>query len=219
MRKLLWIGGGAVALIVVVFVAGVIFVFSSLDDIVKTTFTRVVGAATGGDVIAGAVSLSVPDGTGTIDGLTIANPAGYPARPALEFGTIALTIDSNAAPRDVLRLRDVTISEVRVFPEDRSGAGNLEAITRNIDAFASTFQEGAAGDSTADRAKLMIDRLTIERGEIFLRDATTGESRPAVALRPIVIVGLGAGGGAAPVEIADRLLDVLSDEVAAALAR
>lgn len=224
MRKL--IIGASVLLAVIL--GGVFYLFSSIDDIVKTVIERVGTQVTGVKVSVGSVAIRLSEGKAAIKGLTVANPPGYSANPAIKFGEIAVTLDTASLNSNPIVIKEILVASpgvaLEVLP---TGASNLDTLRHNI-AGADQAKPAASADqpAKADAAKtdgakksdkkVVIDRLAITGGQVDLAlsglPAVPGAPSTATTAKigDIVLSDIGrAEGGATAVQVGQKVMDAL----------
>lgn len=229
MRKL--IIGASVLLAVIV--GGLFYLFSSIDGIVKTVIERVGTQVTGVKVSVGSVAIRLSEGKAAIKGLTIANPPGFSANPAIKFGEVAVTLDTGSLNRNPIVISEILVATPAVALEVSPTSGsNLDVLRRNI-AGADQAKPAAGADQPvqseaakteaaktepakgSDR-KVVIDRLAITGGEVDLAlgglPSVPGAPTTAATAKigDIVLTDIGrAEGGATAVQVGQKVLDAL----------
>ncbi|MHC4257076.1 MAG: hypothetical protein ACYSUH_01580 [Planctomycetota bacterium] len=86
MKKKILIGVGVVVLIIVILV---MVLLGNLNGIVKGVIEKVGTSVTGVPVTVGSVDIKISEGSAAIKELSVANPAGFSAKPMLDFGELA----------------------------------------------------------------------------------------------------------------------------------
>jgi len=221
MKKVLWIGGGAVAVIVAVIIAVAIYIYSSLDDIVETAIERFGSEATKTEVAVDGVSISPTDGKGSLSGLSVGNPAGFSSSNAFELGAISLAVDTGSVTSDVVVVNEIVVAAPVVNYEFGDSGSNLDAIKANVDAYAKSF--GGGGGSSAEsggETKLIIENLVIHDGEANVSGGLLGDKSVGTAIPSIHLKDIGKKkGGASPAEVAERIIDSLTASVTGAVGK
>lgn len=206
MRKIILI---VVAVLVVAIGAGVAFLSSNLDSIVKKVIETAGTEVAGVKVSVGDVKISLSEGKATIAGLTVANPPGFSAPHAFKLGAIAVALDTGSLTANPIVIKDISVAAPEVTYEmGASGGSNIDAIQKNVAA------KTAGGDkATAEKGeekKLVIDRLVISKGTVNLATAIPGVKSSAT-LADIVLTGIGRkSGGASAGEVAKQVMDALT---------
>jgi hypothetical protein len=87
------VGVGALLSVFAILGAGVYFFLASLDEIVEVGIEKYGSEIVGTSVSVGSVSIDLEEGKGTILGLRVKSPKGFPPGDAISFGEITLGID------------------------------------------------------------------------------------------------------------------------------
>ena len=214
MKKILLI---IVLLVVAVIGAALYFVFTNLDAIVKAAIESVGSQTTQTAVRVDKVKITLSDGTGTISGLTIANPKGFEARNAFSLGAIETQIDLNSLTKGPIAIDKVLIHKPQVFYElNKDRQSNLNELYKNIAA----ASDGGAGAkkpaAKGDEPKLIIRHFqladaTVEANVVPLNKKLT------LKLPTIDLKDVGGKNGATPSEISKQVLDTITQRAIAAV--
>ena len=218
MRKLLIAGG----VVLTVIIGGAVYLFSSLDSIVKKIIEDVGTQVAGVKVSVGGVKISLSEGKASITGLSVANPPGFSSDPAIKLGEISVALDTGSLNKNPIVVKDILVASPAVSYELASGGSNLDAIQRNVQSF--TAKQGGAkpepakpADKAADKAadkgeekKVVIDHLAITGGQVKLAaggipGAATTANLPKIELRDIGK----ESGGASSAQVAQKVMDSL----------
>ena len=211
MKKLLIIGG----IVLTVIVGGAVYLFSSLDGIVKKIIEDVGSQVAGVKVSVGGVKISLSEGKASITGLTVANPPGFSSDPAIKLGEISVVLDTGSVRSNPIVVKDVLIGAPAVAYEIASGGSNLDAIQKNVQAF--TAKQGGgkpaepakAGDKSEEK-KVVIDHLAITGGQVKLAAGGIPGAATTANLPKIEMKDIGKGsGGASATQVAQKVLDAL----------
>ncbi len=211
MRKILI----AAAVLVVVAIGAVLFLVSNLDSLVKTAIERVGTRVAGVPVKVGSVKISLREGTGTITGLTVGNPAGFATPTAFALGEISLALDSSSVTQNPIVIRSILVAAPEVTYEIGQNGSNVSAIQRNVQAFTagggtSSNAAPASGSSGGAAKKLVIDRLELRNGKVTLATPLP-DGKASAPLGDITLTGIGrSGGGATGAQVASQLLQAVS---------
>lgn len=213
MRKIL-IG---VAVLIVVVAGAVFFLWSNLDSLVKTAIEDVGTKVAGVTVKVDKVHISLTKGTGTISGLTVANPPGFKAPTAVSLGAISVAIDLGSITGNPVVIKDVTVTAPAVTYELGKGGSNIAVIQHNIQSFGAKpggrggKAKTGSGSSAGSGKKLVIDRLVMTGGKVTLATPIPG-AKASVPLPPIHLSNIGkSSGGASPTVVAEAILHALSN--------
>jgi hypothetical protein len=210
MRKLLIAGG----VVLTVIIGGAVFLFSSLDSIVKKIIEDVGTQVAGVKVSVGGVKISLTDGKASITGLTVANPPGFSSDPAFKLGEISVTLDTGSLNKNPIVVKDVLVASPAVSYELASGGSNLDAIQKNVQAF--TAKQGGAKAEPAktteksEEKKVVIDHLAITGGQVKLAAGGIPGAATTASLPKIEMKDIGKdSGGASSAQVAQKVMDSL----------
>jgi hypothetical protein len=199
-----------VLLIVAVVGVALYYVFTNLNAIVKAAIEQVGSQTTQTAVRVDKVKITLSDGTGTIRGLSIANPKGFEARNAFSLGAISTQIDLGSLTKGPITIDKVLVRKPQVFYEmNKDRQSNLNELYKNI--AASTGGSGGAKKPAAksDQPKLIIRHFqlaeaTVEANVVPLNKKYT------LKLPTIDLKDLGGKNGATPSEISQQVLDIIT---------
>ena len=215
MRKILI----ALAAVLVLVIGGVVFLASNLDGLVKTAIEQVGSKVAGVKVSVAKVAISIKDGKGSIEGLTVDNPPGFKTPHAISLGAIAVELDTASVTKSPVIIKTISIAAPEVSYEVSGQGSNIDALKKNVDGFVAANAPHNAADKpaaepakkdTADATKLVIDLLSITGGKVTLATPIPGAAATA-KLGDITLKDIGKSkGGASPADVATQVLDVLS---------
>jgi hypothetical protein len=213
---------GAGAAVLVTTIAGVAWLASSLDSLVKSAIERYGPEITGVTVQVGSVNLSPRDGRGSIKGLRLGNPKGYRTARALALGEITIALEPASLAGDVIRIREIVVEGADITYEKVGNLTNLEAIQRNVDAYARKFG-GAQPAAGGRQKKMVIDSLVIRSSKVNLSSALTAGNALSVSLPDIHLRDIGkrtnnATAGATAAEVTRQVINALVAAVGRAAA-
>ena len=214
MRKLLIAGG----VVLTVIIGGAVFLFSSLDSIVKKIIEDVGTQVAGVKVSVGGVKISLSEGKASISGLTVANPPGFSSDPAFKLGEVSVALDTGSLNKNPIVIKDVLVASPAVSYELASGGSNLDAIQKNVQAFTAKQGGGKAepakpADKAADKGeekKVVIDHLAITGGQVKLAAGGIPGAATTASLPKIEMKDIGKeSGGASSAQVAQKVMDSL----------
>jgi len=218
MKKL----GIACLVVVLVLGGGAVFLYTHLDRIVAAAIEKYGTAAAQADVRVSGVSLAPMSGSGSMSGLTVANPQGFSSSKAISLGTIKVSVDPHSiAGKGPILIHSVTIDQPQVSYElTNGGDSNLSAIQHNAQAYANGLSGGGGKSAAADGSsggggrKLIIEDLMIKQGQVSISQSSL--PKPLSAQLPdIHLTNLGkASGGETAAQVASQLLGSVSQAAA-----
>ncbi|MHB8843497.1 MAG: DUF748 domain-containing protein [Nitrospirota bacterium] len=210
-RKFLIIIAAAVLLLA----AGLVFLWTNLDWIVKNAIERYGSQATGTAVRVERVSLSPAQGKGAIEGLTVANPHGYTAKHIMSLGGISVRIAPRSITADPVVIDDIRItSPLVVYEINDKHVVNVDALKKNMGADKPAQPAAGQKKSAKDKGKrLRIRHLVIENAKADIRIAGLKDKPRIIALPRIVMTDIGGKNGAPPEEVAKQIVTAILSEV------
>ncbi len=216
MKKILSIGALLVGIAVL---AALLYLRSNLDGLVARAIEEHGSAAVGTAVRVGGVSIDLAEGKGTIRGLRVANPNGFPGDDAFRLGEITLQIDATSVTKSPIVIPQVSILD----PEVESvmgprGRSNLDVLLANVQSGAGGSKaKPSAGDGGAESKpiQLSIGRFRFEEGRVAADLESVGGETFETGLPPVRVNGLRG----TPDQIAEALLKAFLRSAASAVAK
>ncbi len=203
------------ALAVVALVAAGVWLYLSLDHVVKRAIEQYVPEILQAAVELDEVKLSPSDGAGTLRGLRIGNPPGFRAPHAATVGTIALAVDPTTVVKDVVLVRRIAVERPSITYEPGAKGSNFDVLQRNVARYV-----GAGGEAEAGR-KLIVESLTIRGARVtYAPQVGRGTATISFDLPDIQLRDVGKSrGGVTPGELAKIIVDALAARIAEVMAR
>ena len=219
MKRLLIIGGSAVGVLVVAVVAVVIYVYSSLDSLVKQAVEKYGSEATQTEVKLKEVKLNITSGQGALHGLKVGNPKGFDTPAAFQLGSISVNLDTSTVTGNPIVIKQIAIEAPEVTYELTPAGSNVGTIQKNVDSYANKFGGGKQAPQPKaktedDGKKLVIETLTIKGGKVTVAASILpGQGRSMTAPLPdITLRNIGKdSGGATPAEVSAKVLTALNE--------
>lgn len=212
MKKTLLIG---VALIAAAIIGVSIWLFTSLDSIVKTAIEKYGSEITQVAVAGDNVRLSPAADEGLIEGLRIGNPKGFKTPQAVSVGPIDLAFDRASLAKDVIVVHRIEVASPRVFYEAGSGGkSNFDVIQHNVEQHLGKEpkQEKTPGK------KLIVDHLVIRDIKVNYTPILPEGRNLEISLPDIELRDLGkAKGGITPGELVKAVTDALMTRMTRAI--
>jgi hypothetical protein len=230
-RRNLIVAGVAILIIAI----GVVtMVVSRADHLVKQAIEEHGSAATQTAVRVQDVNIELASTSAGLRGLTVANPPGFSAVPAVRLDEVDIAVDGASIGADVLVLNEVKIVAPHVYFEvDANRQANLDVIRRNVERYGKPDDVAVAGTPPAttpaipvtpvrvpeDRSRVIIKRLAISGGRVEIDATALGGKRRMVELPDTEVGAIGEDtGGATGSEIAEVIVMALIRDVGTAVA-
>jgi hypothetical protein len=212
MNRSMKIGPGAVGGLIVVIGGMSIFLLSNLDGLIKEAVETVGSEATQAKVTLNEVSISIKSGNGAIRGLIVANPKGFKTPSAFELGGISITLDTGSLGQDPTVIKETAITNPKVTYELEAGGSNVDAIQKNVDAYAKQFASGGGeAKKEGEGPKIIIENLYIRGGEVSVSAAFLQGKALTTPLPDVHLKDIGKEKkGASPAEITKKIIDSLT---------
>ena len=209
MKRILWLGGGAVLTIVVVVGIVAAVLMSNIGALTKAVVEKYGREALQAKVTLADADVSLKSGQGQLKGLVVGNPKGFATASALKFGEIKVTLDTARTTKDVIVLKEVLIAAPEATYEFASGGSNFDVLQRNAQAYARTMGAGGAkkDEKKGEGPKLIIDNLYVRDGKVGVSHAVLKGKQLDVPLPNIHLKDIGKDKkGATPEEVGERVM-------------
>ncbi|MGH1486995.1 MAG: hypothetical protein ACRBCI_12325 [Cellvibrionaceae bacterium] len=173
MKALKIIIGIVVTLIIIVaIVFGV--GLSQLNSIVERVIEEVGTDTLKTSVNVSAVDITLTEGKGVINGLSVNNPQGYSNNKLLSVGDVGLQIDIESLTNNVKVIKQVYVKGVKLRAEQKNLTDtNIQALIDNLKSQSSNTS-GASKSKSGDDVLLMIEKLQFGESEIALETEKYG---------------------------------------------
>ena len=195
--------GAIVGALLLLIVAVFVYFAMNSNAIVKRAIENVGSAALGVPVKVGGVDLALTAGRGTVTDLTIANPPGFGAAPALVVKSLTLALDMPASNQQLLVIDRIDVAGANVAAQvGADGKTNFSAIMKNLDSSPSEESSGSA----ADAIKLIVRHFDFT-GASATATAPLLDKPVELSIRDIHVNDIGSReGGVPPSEVGQALL-------------
>jgi hypothetical protein len=181
-----------IIVILILAVAGVVYyVVTNLDTIVKTAIEKYGSETTQTAVKVDNVLIRLTQGSAAINGLTIANPAGFSLPYAFSLGQIATDIDVDKTSKELVAIELINITAPQVFYEiNADRKGSLNVLKDNLQGGSSvppSSGEAPSDGSQSAEIQLSIARFLLEDAKLHakivpLKDKTYNLKLPTLEL-------------------------------------
>jgi len=197
MKKTLLVAAAALVIVI----AGVaVYLYNSIDSIVKNAIEHAGTETTGTKVSVGSVDISLRSGKGTIRNLRVKNPEGFSNANAVELGEITLDLEVGSLNRDPIVIEEILVKAPEVNAEvDEKYVTNVGVIRDHVQKYQAAAQKPSSGKQDAGFEKHFVIRsLVIEKG-VVRGDATrVGSEKKEFDLPPIKLTNVGGSRGERP---------------------
>lgn len=168
--------------VIVIVALGALILSFSLDGIVKSNIESTTSEMLDTSVEVNDVSISILDGTGTIDGITIQNPEGFSDNPAIKLQQIQMDVDLYSLLSDTIVVKELRIQKPELFVEQKADGNNLNALNQKLQT------------QPPSETSMVIDYLLVADGRVTLT-ADIGEEKTVEGeFSKIEIEGIGRQG-------------------------
>jgi len=217
------IGIGLVILLLLI-AGGVYYVFSNLNELVRTAVEEAGSRSTSVAVTLGEVDINISEASASMGNLNVANPAGFQTDYAFNLGAIKVSIDSDSIGQNPIIVKEVVVTSPKVIYEVGDGLSNIETIQANVDRFIKdTVGESSGGgesSSGGDEQKVVINDLYIRGAEVSVSAPFLGGEPLGTTVPDIHLSDIGKDeGGADPAEVASQVIDQLLAGVTGAVGK
>ena len=213
------------ALAVLIVIAGVsVYLYNSIDKIVKNGIERYGTDVCGTKVSVGSVDISLKNGRGTIHDVRVANPEGFSHASVVSLGDATVAIDIGSLNRDPLVIKEIRVTAPVVSAEvDEKLATNVGIIRNHVQNYQARAANPEKQDSGFEK-RITIHSFVVEKG-VLKGDATRiGQEKGEWDMPPIELSDLGGPTGTRPEGMAKvistalfaRAEQVASDHIKAA---
>ncbi|MFH1805034.1 MAG: hypothetical protein ABID63_09115 [Pseudomonadota bacterium] len=203
--------------IVLLVVAGLVYVYVNLDSIVKSTIEEAGKRVTLADVSVDSVSIETTQNSASISGLVIGNPDGFKTDEAFSLGMIRVRIDGSTLTSNTIRIEEVVIESPRVTYELAQNTSNIATIQRNVESFVARMSGGAGSSQTTSGegdTKIIIDNLYVRGGAVNVSAAILDGRSLSSGLPDLHLKDIGKqDGGATPAQVAEEVITALNGAV------
>ena len=212
--------GIAVSVLVVIIIAAVIYILSSLDAIVAEAIQKYGSQVTQTPVGVSSVSIDLKSGAGAIERLSVGNPDGFSAPDIFTLGGISTRLDVASIGKDPIVIEEIQVDTPVVFYEiNKSGASNIKELQKNIEQSTGGGGETAGESPESGGPKVVIRKLVIEDGKIDAKVAALGDKPLSADLPRIQLNDIGEkSGGATAAEVTRQVVNAIIARVGPAVA-
>jgi len=207
-------------LLLIAFV-GALLVWSDFDDWVAAGIRIYGPRITKTSVNVDSVKLS-RDGTGTIRGLVIGNPAPYQEPFAIRLGQGTVSVDPASLASDKVVVRSLVFDAPEIQFEGGIQDNNLKQILANMDSGTKSSGSAPSSSDSGPSKKLQVDEVAVNNAKVHLKltgVAALAGAGTSVTIPSIRLTGLGTGPeGITPAELSKAVLNEVIRQLGPAVA-
>jgi AsmA family len=194
--------GAIVGALLILIIAAIVYFAMNSNALVKRAIEAIGTDTLGVPVAVARVDLSLREGRCGIDGLTIANPPGFGATPALAVQSLHVALDVPASHQGLIVIERIDVAGASVAAQVGSdGKTNFSTILQHLE---SSPSDGAS--SSTDNVKLIVRHFDFT-GASATAAAPLLDEPVALSIRDIHVNDIGQReGGLPPSEIGAALL-------------
>jgi hypothetical protein len=206
---------GIVLLVILAVGAGVYYVYTNLDMLVKMAIEKYGSEAVQTAVRVDKVRIKLTEGTASIYGLTVANPPGFAAPHAFSLGEISVGININSLNKSPIVIDAITVAAPQIFFEiNADKKANLDVLSKNLPAGEPAPVKDKP-EPAAEEPKLRIRKMSLSKAQLEAKVVPLNNKEYSLQLPTIEMKNLGGKNGAPPAQIARQMMDQLLDKVRA----
>lgn len=206
-----------IAVVIVLIASGIYFVISRLDYLVARAIERSGSKATQTSVTVSGVDISLRKGTGSIDGLVVANPEGFGSPNAFSLNNITLNIEIGSLRKEPIVINMIKIAEPVVTAEiSKDGSNNINVLRKRINEYAGN-NSGKSEKSGKEEKRIRIKEFVFKKGRIELDATALGMKKKTIELPELRLTDIGGENGMLPSEVAGAVLAAFSKRAASAV--
>lgn len=187
-----------------------------LGSIVKAGVNRYGPQIAKTNVELKSASLSPLTGSGTLTGLTVANPAGWSAGNAFYLGRVDVKLRPFSVFGDHIIIDEVTIEQPEFTYETKLVSSNISDLLKNIESSLGT--DSAGNQPTAKNGKplkLEVKKFVLRNGRVTV--GVPGAGGVTMPMPPVTLENVGtAEGGVTPAGLAFAVMRSVTTSVVAA---
>ena len=167
MKKWIFIGGGAIVVLVIV---GVIMLATNLGPMIKTAVNKYGPEITQTDVRLGAVDISIFSAEAKLKDFLLGNPKGFTSPHAMKVGAINLNVDEKSITGNPIIIDKIEVLAPEISYEKIGNTDNFKAILNNVKKTAGADKKAAEkkSDKEGSGKKIIIRNFIVKGGKVNL---------------------------------------------------
>lgn len=207
MKKILL---SVLALLVVLVISAVGYLYFSLNTLVKKAVETVGPRITKTDVRLSSANISPFSGSGSLNGFVIGNPEGFGKEAALRFGSIQVKVDKATLLKEVIAVDSVIIRNPDILLEGTLRGNNLGKLLQNIKS-SSSSKSSEEKTSAKESKKFVVKEVVISGIKLRLAASALDQKvEQTIPLPEIRLQNIGSdGSGVSASQLATQILTPL----------
>lgn len=178
----------------------------TIDSIVKSTIESRGSEILQTELSADNVGISLFTGSGSIDGLTIANPEEFEGGEALTISTVQMSIDISSLFSDTVVVNQIKIQNLNVNYRLKPTGSNLGKLMDNLESY-----QGEADEES--ESVMIIDLFVMEESTVSINTQFEELETISVNLPYIERKGIGRGGNQNVTRVMQSVLEIIISRV------
>ena len=195
------------AILGVVLIILIVGVTLSIDRIVKSTVESVGSDMLQTSLTVDNISISIFNGSGSVEGLRISNPEGFGEGEALVIESIYLELDIGSLLSDTTIVKQVTVSKMNATYKLQGTKSNFGKLMENMNQYSP-----AAEDET--ESNLIIDYFLMQESSLIVKANIEGLETITVNIPKMERRGIGREGDASVTATMKKTLGLILGSVA-----
>ena len=197
-----------VALILLILIGGVGYLYFSLNTLVKKAVETVGPTITKTHVGLASANLSPFSGSGKLSGFVIGNPEGFQGPYALKLGSIAVSIDKSTILKDTIVVNSIVIRNPAVALIGTPFGNNLGKLLQNIKSGSPTKSKEEISSSLAASKKFIVKEVVISGAKVDVAaSAMEQKIQQSLPIPDITLRNIGSdGSGVSARELAMQII-------------
>lgn len=216
-KKLFIIG----LVVLVLIIGGVAILYLSLNRVIRSAVETYGPQATKSEVKLGSVNVSPFSGNASLSNLFVGNPQGFKTPSAFKLGGMRVALEVRSVLSDTVAIREIVIRGPEITYELGPGGSNLAVLQKNVEAYSGTGAKGRGPTPQSQQGgkKVIIDRLRVEQGKLYMSAVPLKGEPVTLALPDIELKNLGKEGqGVSLATVVEKVLVEVNREAAKAVA-
>lgn len=169
-----------------------IMLYVQLNTIIKAAVETVGPKITQTTVKLSSVSLRPFSGKGSIRGLVIGNPKGFKSKDAFELKKVQISLEPKSLTTNKIVIREISIDGPEITYEINRSGNNLQAIQKNIAAFAPASSSNSKTAKGPEK-KFEIDLFVLKNAKVRVLSYLLGGTDHVISLPDIRLENIGRG--------------------------